>query len=335
MYNGVGLQTTRGSGSSGHVQHNKSHVRPDFFRDRVGKNQAVGGGGSQSWSHSQAMLKKGNDELLEHAKKRKVEAKIFELQEAMVERGYTDAEIEAKVTAVRAELEDRVPNEAAFAYSTKNTHVAAANKEIENAKMRSAFGLSSDYAEGEAFDEAAQARRKVERAAAREVRKEEQKEIRAKERERRDKHKQQQQQHSESSKASSSSRKDRASSRSRSPSSDDADHRKSSSSRKRKDISHSTSSSKADKNVKHDETTTTTETSFDEMFQQGLVEVAETAPTGTDFESVGAKRKRLAATVSRGDDDDTSHNDDRTEQLDEGESALAEREKRQRTSNDA
>jgi hypothetical protein len=46
--------------------------------------------------HAQAMLK-GNDELLEHAKKRKVEAKIFELQEAMVERGYTDAEIEAKV----------------------------------------------------------------------------------------------------------------------------------------------------------------------------------------------------------------------------------------------
>jgi cwf21 domain len=44
------------------------------------------------------MLKKGNDELLEHAKKRKVEAKIFELQEAMVERGYTDAEIEAKVS---------------------------------------------------------------------------------------------------------------------------------------------------------------------------------------------------------------------------------------------
>jgi hypothetical protein len=68
-----------------------------------------------------------------------------------------------QVTAVRAELEGRVPNEAAFADSTKNTHVAAANKEIENAQMRSAFGLSSDYAEGEAFDETAQARRKVER----------------------------------------------------------------------------------------------------------------------------------------------------------------------------
>jgi hypothetical protein len=69
------------------------------------------------------------------------------------------------------------------------------------------------------------------------------------------------------------------------------------------------------------------------MFQQGLVEVAETAPTGTDFESVGAKRKRLAATAAR-DDDDISHNDDSTEQLDDGVIALAEREKIQRTSSD-
>jgi hypothetical protein len=71
------------------------------------------------------------------------------------------------------------------------------------------------------------------------------------------------------------------------------------------------------------------------MFEQGLVEVATSAPTGTDFESVGAKRKRLAAIAARGDDDDTSHNDDSTEQLDEGEIALAEREKRERTSSDS
>lgn len=47
----------------------------------------------------QSALKQANDELLEHARRRKVEAMIFEVQEEMAEKGYSDADIEARVSA--------------------------------------------------------------------------------------------------------------------------------------------------------------------------------------------------------------------------------------------
>ncbi|CAM9990904.1 unnamed protein product, partial [Choristocarpus tenellus] len=99
-----------------------------------------------------------------------VEAKIFELREAMVDRGFVDEEIEAKVKEVRKELMERemagqkaslVGRGAGGATgSGMDTHLTAARKVEANRRMRDAFGLGDDYAEGEAFDEEAQAQKK-------------------------------------------------------------------------------------------------------------------------------------------------------------------------------
>ena len=37
-YNGIGLTTPRGSATSGHVQRNLSHLRPDFYRSKLSAN---------------------------------------------------------------------------------------------------------------------------------------------------------------------------------------------------------------------------------------------------------------------------------------------------------
>ncbi|CAM9953531.1 unnamed protein product [Ectocarpus sp. 12 AP-2014] len=103
----------------------------------------------------------------------KVEAKIFELQEAMADRGYSDAEIEEKVAEVRKGLEEREGNGqkasllkgkkgagAGGGAGTMDSHMRDVKKADDNRRMREAFGLGDDYAAGEAFDEEAQERKK-------------------------------------------------------------------------------------------------------------------------------------------------------------------------------
>ncbi|CAM9367578.1 unnamed protein product, partial [Hapterophycus canaliculatus] len=121
--------------------------------------------------------RKANEELLDHQRKRKVEAKIFELQEAMADRGYTDAEIEEKVAEVRKGLEEREGIAGGKKDSllkgkkggggaggggggTMDSHMRDVAKAEDNRRMREAFGLGEDYAAGEAFDEEAQERKK-------------------------------------------------------------------------------------------------------------------------------------------------------------------------------
>jgi len=48
---------------------------------------------------------KVNKDIMEHNRKRAVESKLFELQEAMLEQGYNDEEIESKLSFKRKQLE--------------------------------------------------------------------------------------------------------------------------------------------------------------------------------------------------------------------------------------
>ena len=80
MYNGIGLETVRGSGTNGYVQRNLSQVRN--HKDRVDfKSEA-------ELQKLDAMINRTpNSELLEHERKRKVELKCIEMQELMEEQG--------------------------------------------------------------------------------------------------------------------------------------------------------------------------------------------------------------------------------------------------------
>ena len=81
MYNGIGLETTRGSGTNGYVQRNLSHVRTDRKDNRPGYDYNDGKiGGFES-----SLVKKPNKDILEHDRKRQVELKCLELQDTLEE----------------------------------------------------------------------------------------------------------------------------------------------------------------------------------------------------------------------------------------------------------
>ena len=75
MYNGIGLLTPRGSGTSGHVQNNKFNLRgPPMVRTDMPKDSAVAN-------------KQPNKEILDHKEKRKFELKILQEQERLEAEG--------------------------------------------------------------------------------------------------------------------------------------------------------------------------------------------------------------------------------------------------------
>jgi serine/arginine repetitive matrix protein 2 len=79
MYNGIGLVTPRGSGTSGHVQANKFNVRrapvPRFGEDGPGSRGGPDVG------------RKPNQEILDHARKRQLEVKLFEYRVELEDAG--------------------------------------------------------------------------------------------------------------------------------------------------------------------------------------------------------------------------------------------------------
>ena len=80
MYNGIGLQTTRGSGTSGHVQANKFAVR-----NRASNGSDRRGNGQQP---SSSRPNKGpNAEILEHNRLREIEVKLAELEDELEDKG--------------------------------------------------------------------------------------------------------------------------------------------------------------------------------------------------------------------------------------------------------
>ncbi|KAJ3054668.1 RNA-splicing factor [Rhizophlyctis rosea] len=162
MYNGIGLSTARGSGTNGYVQRNLSAFRP---RDK------------QSHQHSNfnaddhappSLLRKPNQDILLHERKRQVEVKCLELQENLESAGdMTEEEIEARVDSLRqqltADLHKMTQNEKTL--KDHQVHQLAEAKEKKNAEMQQAFGISSkNFVEGAAFDRDLQERLKQERA---------------------------------------------------------------------------------------------------------------------------------------------------------------------------
>lgn len=167
MYNGIGLTTPRGSGTSGHVVKNVSYLRPEFFRNKIDANT-----GKQKGFNAQGLTNAlGNKEILDHNKKREIESKLYELQETMIEQGYTDIEIEKKLAEVRKSHE-RIGTGvlSKTSKSSNDSHMRESLKKEENLRIRSAFGIKSNFAEGDSFNEERIAAERTERIAERESR---------------------------------------------------------------------------------------------------------------------------------------------------------------------
>ena len=80
MYNGIGLTTVRGSGTSGYVQTNKFNLnrRPAAnFKQKLDDPATLAGPPQH----------KANEGILEHNRKRDVERKLLELEDELVDKG--------------------------------------------------------------------------------------------------------------------------------------------------------------------------------------------------------------------------------------------------------
>ena len=99
MYNGIGLQTPRGSGTNGYIQSNKF-----FIRSKTGKN-SENGKGFEANPASAGLTRKPNRDILEHDRKRQIELKLVELEDQLTDEGCTDAEIAKRLDEERKILE--------------------------------------------------------------------------------------------------------------------------------------------------------------------------------------------------------------------------------------
>lgn len=78
-YNGIGLASVRGSGTSGYVQTNKFHLTASRQKPREQMRDLR--------SLEAPAARKANSDILEHNRKRAVEMKLLELREKLEEQG--------------------------------------------------------------------------------------------------------------------------------------------------------------------------------------------------------------------------------------------------------
>lgn len=80
MYNNIGLQTARGSGTNGYVQRNLSLLRRMKEKIEYHTQEDVD-------KLEQMNTKKPNQEILEHERKRQIELQCMQVQVMMEEQG--------------------------------------------------------------------------------------------------------------------------------------------------------------------------------------------------------------------------------------------------------
>lgn len=98
-YNGIGLQTARGSGTNGYVQGNKFHRSASRLQRQEWKDlKTIHGSGPQG-------SRKPDEAILEHNRKREIEAKLMQLEDDLEERGASAEEIAEKLKEARARFE--------------------------------------------------------------------------------------------------------------------------------------------------------------------------------------------------------------------------------------
>ncbi|KAL6614952.1 hypothetical protein ACP70R_037222 [Stipagrostis hirtigluma subsp. patula] len=145
MYNGVGLQTPRGSGTSGHVQTSRFSVKP---------RPSAAAGGAPVPSDAGVGMRKPNKDILEHDRKRQVELRLLVLRDALEEQGYTEGEIEERLVEARKAAqteaaadgegdgdEARPPTPGKGFADAQSQHAAVRKKQLQT--LRAALGLDA------------------------------------------------------------------------------------------------------------------------------------------------------------------------------------------------
>eukprot|EP01083_Nonionella_stella_P047767 127868_1 len=149
MYNGIGLRTARGSGTNGYIQRNLAHIsRP--------REEFIVGLKTQRNKRNVPKPNKVrvDQSILQHTKKRQIEALVFKQRCQYEDDGKTEQEVERLTNEYRQTLLDQLShgfnpfNESKF----EDTHQRTAEKLEKNEIMRKALGLKQNE-DGDLEDE--------------------------------------------------------------------------------------------------------------------------------------------------------------------------------------
>jgi serine/arginine repetitive matrix protein 2 len=102
MYNGIGLYTPRGSGTSGYVQKNLAFVRTKQMTNNYKEIL------QQFKANPAPTKKRANLELIEHELKHKIEVELFNYAEELKSKNTSPKEIENLVAAKRTALYNKL-----------------------------------------------------------------------------------------------------------------------------------------------------------------------------------------------------------------------------------
>ncbi|TWU72612.1 RNA-splicing factor [Metarhizium rileyi] len=143
MSENVGLNTPRGSGTSGYVQRNLAHLKPRDHGAPYPKDL-------DSLRHKQRQPDKG---ILEHDRKRQIEVKVFDLRDKLEEEEIEEEEIDKRCDQLREKLLSEMgsgkgPSESRRSFKEHQVHEMADAKIKESERLRRALKISSDYEEG-------------------------------------------------------------------------------------------------------------------------------------------------------------------------------------------
>ncbi|GKU03912.1 pre-mrna-splicing factor cwc21 [Fusarium langsethiae] len=143
MSDNVGLNTPRGSGTSGYVQRNLAHIKPRDYGAPYPKDL-------DSLRHRQRQPDKG---ILEHDRKREVEVKVFDLRDKLEEEEVDEDEIDKRCDELRQKLlaemnSGRRGGGPKKSFKQHQVHEMADAKIKESERLRKALKISADYEEG-------------------------------------------------------------------------------------------------------------------------------------------------------------------------------------------
>ena len=226
MYNNIGLQTPRGSGTSGYIMANRAKKRNfqsalDFARERKMLKENI-----------LKPERRANKEIIDHNTKRQVYVKLAEIKEQLKKEGKSEEEIEKIAEKTEKKMLENLNQGINLLEDkeAKNSHQLAELKDQQFKKLQAAFEIEEGYDFGSAFDFEQQEKQRLEKIYLREQRKvdklkgKHEEKIRDKEEKRSLNNKKEIKE--KKSKADKKDKKERKKSRSRSRSTDKKDKRK-------------------------------------------------------------------------------------------------------------
>src|SRR3990167_183177 len=170
MYNNIGLQTPRGSGTSGYIMANKAKAKPQRSRLEFLKEL------KQLRENVLPPPRKANQDIINHMEKREIYVKLAELRASLSSAGELSAEeIEEKLQQTEQDLLRKFASgDLRQAMNPeknemRDTHALALIKEQEQQRLKNAFRVDGRYEFGSAFDFDNQEKIRLEKAYKREM----------------------------------------------------------------------------------------------------------------------------------------------------------------------